>query len=226
MAATNTDVLYRRPHLSTITYAVGLLLFLLPFFDIKCNNVTMAELSGLSMATGGSANVSSDLKQMQNKFGDQSDDSQGSFTAKTKGSNHLFITALVALLLGILGLVLSLINKGRGQQLNFVVGVLGLLALVASWIEATSYVRTNMQTVAGENSAAVYPGIVNFGINPTFWFFLCLICYGASAYIAYKKRQDEKAGLVPPAAAPQLPVDNPGDQSNFPAAPMDDRELG
>lgn len=226
MAVTTSDAPYRRPYLSTITYAVGLLLFLLPFFDIKCNNVTMAELSGLSMATGGSANVSSDLKQMQNKFGDQTDDSQGSFTAKTKGSNHLFITALAALLLGILGLVLSLLNKGRGQQLNFGVGIVGVLALVASWIEASSYVKTNMQTVAGENASVAYPGIVNFGINPTFWFFLCLLCYAASAYVGYKKWQDEKAGNTPPPAAPQLPIDNPGDQSGFPAAPMDDRELG
>lgn len=40
-----------------------------------------------------------------------------------------------------------------------------------------------------------------------------------------KRRKVQSAGK-PPKTAPQLKVDNPGDQSEFPTSPTGDRELG
>lgn len=224
MASPATNDVYKSPYATTITYALGLLLFLLPFFDIKCNAITMAQLSGINMATGSKPSVSRDLEKLGNNFGGKGFD-ENKDVAKTKsgGDGHLFITALAALLLGVAGLLFSLLNKGRNARSTMMIGLLGVVALLASWIEIGAYVKANAKTDANDTGGD-FAGMVAISANPTFWFFLCLLCFAASAFIGYKQSNEITTGT--PAGAPQVHIDNPGDQSEFPAAPGDDRNLG
>lgn len=48
----------------------------------------------------------------------------------------------------------------------------------------------------------------------------------AAATIYIVKRRTGKGEDTPPKAAPQLKIDNPGDQSEFPTAPNNEIELG
>lgn len=52
-----------------------------------------------------------------------------------------------------------------------------------------------------------------------------LIAATASLYLVWQKKQ-QRQGNMPPADAPQLDLDNPGDQSSFPASPTGERDLG
>ena len=52
-----------------------------------------------------------------------------------------------------------------------------------------------------------------------------LIGAAASLFLAAKKRKDRHQD-TPPGRAPQLPLQNPGDQSEFPTAPEEERNLG
>lgn len=52
-----------------------------------------------------------------------------------------------------------------------------------------------------------------------------LIAAAAGLYIALKEKS-RKNGSLPPKAAPQLTIDNPGDQSEFPKAPQGEIDLG
>jgi hypothetical protein len=226
MPTTNTSAIYRQPYLTTATFALGLLLFLLPFFNIQCSNVTMARLSGISLATGGKPSVTGDLESLQNGFGNRRLD-YGDEPGKTKmgDEGHLFITALAALILGVVGLALSLVSKGRNQRLAMMVGMLGAVALIASWIEVVAYVKTNARS-GSDNSTSDFSGMVNVSASPTFWFFLSLVCFAASAYISYKRSHPSYSAEVPPRTAPQIKIENPGEQSEFPAAPHEERDLG
>jgi hypothetical protein len=47
----------------------------------------------------------------------------------------------------------------------------------------------------------------------------------ATLLVGVKKRKNEVKD-TPPQAAPQLNIQNPGDQSEFPSAPETDRNLG
>lgn len=47
----------------------------------------------------------------------------------------------------------------------------------------------------------------------------------ATAVMLVRKKKNETAG-APPKAAPQLPIQNPGDQSEFPTAPEEEKNLG
>ena len=52
-----------------------------------------------------------------------------------------------------------------------------------------------------------------------------LVVIAATTYLIIRKRQQKKDDAVP-ADAPQLPIENPGDQSEFPAGPSGGQELG
>jgi hypothetical protein len=52
-----------------------------------------------------------------------------------------------------------------------------------------------------------------------------LVLIAATAYLIVRRRAGQKEDQ-PPKNAPQVPINNPGDQSNFPAAPSSDAELG
>lgn len=226
MATTTTAELYRKPYLPTFSYALGLLLFLLPFFDIKCNNMTVAQLKGIDVAFGTRPNLSGDLENIQNSFGGQRTDETAA-PAKQKGEGHLILTALIAFLLGVVGLVLSLVNKGRNQRPNMIVGALGAVALIASWIQVTAYVSDNAKSTDGNtDTGGALGGMVSVSASPTFWFVLCVVCFGVSAYYCYKQSQRQDLGEMPPRQAPQVHIENPGEQSEFPAAPHEDRDLG
>jgi hypothetical protein len=52
-----------------------------------------------------------------------------------------------------------------------------------------------------------------------------LIAAATGLYLALKRKTGPRKD-APPKAAPQLDIDNPGDQSEFPAAPQNERDLG
>ena len=52
-----------------------------------------------------------------------------------------------------------------------------------------------------------------------------IVLAAASVYVVWKKTKQQR-GDRPPANAPQLDLENPGDQSDFPAAPSGAQELG
>lgn len=49
-----------------------------------------------------------------------------------------------------------------------------------------------------------------------------LLAAAAGVFLYLNKDQKKK----PPRRAPQVPVENPGEQSDFPAAPTSERDLG
>jgi hypothetical protein len=226
MATTTTTDLYRKPYLTTAVYALALLLFLLPFFNIKCNDVSMAKLSGISMATGGKPSLSGDLEDMQNSFPGASRRS----AASVDGEGQLFITALFAMLLGVAGLLYSIFNKDENQRAGMYIGGLGALALVGAWIQVNSVVSENTKMQGGPQPDDRFTAMMRISASPTFWFILCLLCFVAAAFISYQKSKPASGRVIaeekPPQAAPQLNIKNPGDQSEFPSAPDGERDLG
>ncbi|MBB1285561.1 hypothetical protein HRH25_14340 [Flavisolibacter sp. BT320] len=226
MATTNASEIYRKPYLTTAAYTLALLLFLLPFFNIKCNDVSMAKLSGISMATGGKPSLSRDLEDMQNSFPGERRRS----AASIDNEGQLFITALFAMLLGVAGLLYSIFNKDENQRAGMYIGGLGALALIGAWIQVNSVVSENTKMQGGPSPDERFTAMMRVSASPTLWFVLCLLCFLAAAFISYQKSKpvavtgtgEEK----PPQAAPQIKIKNPGDQSEFPSAPEGERDLG
>src|SRR5258705_7373510 len=95
---------------SAVAFAVGVLLFFMPFIDIKCNNMSLQQVSGFQLATGFQMkNNSSNNSFLNDLKTDKVDEGITKTTTKSdKKDPNLF--ALVALGLGVLGLLLSFTN--------------------------------------------------------------------------------------------------------------------
>jgi hypothetical protein len=224
MATAGTNNFYRNPRLTTISFAVGILLFLLPFLEIRCNGSSVAQLSGKDMVFGSAPKVSNDLENLGKGFGDRD---YANTNAKPQSKGKVYVVAIMALALGIIGLAASLQKPKAIYMAAIVAGIAGAVALIILIIQVKGDINGEMKTQAGSDAFSnQFSGMLNVSVGITPWFLLCLLSYVAAAFFSYKQR-----GLVavtdrPPAAAPQLNIQNPGDQSDFPAAPTTDNGLG
>src|SRR5258708_22123113 len=89
--------------LSSIPFLLGLLLFLAPFIDIRCNNVSLQQVSGINLATG--FEVKTDNNSLFGNLG--KDDG---IDIKKTGKKDGNVYALAALLIGIAGFVICLLK--------------------------------------------------------------------------------------------------------------------
>lgn len=225
MPATTTNNFYRNPQLTTIAYAAGILLFFLPFLEIKCNGSSVAQLSGKDMVFGSSPKVSSDLENFGKGFGN---DNSVTTTAKTDTKGKVYVVAIIALVLGITGLVFSLKKPSPNYATTMIIGVAGAIALIVLIIQVKVDVNSEMKA-QGTNSNPFndqLSGMMKVSVDITFWFILCVLSYLAAAFFSYKQKELAALGDIPPASAPQLNIQNPGEQSEFPTAPTGDKDLG
>ena len=179
------------------------------------------------MAFGSKPELSHDMKKAQRGFADQDMGDVAINNRSDSREGKLFITALLALALGVAGLAVSFINRGRKQRTAMLIGVLGALALIGAWIQIGSYVKENAKPKEGpETLDQPFSIMMTVTASPTFWFILCLLSYLAAAYFSYRQSLAAAEKEAPPQTAPQLPIQNPGDQSEFPSAPEGERDLG
>src|SRR5688500_11333608 len=127
---------------SSIAFGVGVLLFFMPFLDIRCNSMILQKVSGVQLATGfqikspGSDNtLVGGLENMN--------DADTKMTSKGE-KNEPNMLALAALGLGIVGLVLSLLNAKTGGAGGMITGILAAVALIATMIDVKSQVKAKM----------------------------------------------------------------------------------
>jgi len=214
---------YTTPRLTTVSFAVGVLLFLLPFAEIKCNGASVAHLSGLNMVTGSAPKVGGDLENMTQALGQY--DSPDTKINRREEKGKVYAFAVIALLLGIGGLAVSLTKKTPFNQLELLLGIAGAVALIVLMIQVKSDVSSQLKS---ENNTDVngFSGMMKVSVDFTVWFFLCLLSFLVSAFFSYKQKELVATGDLPPQAAPQLDLKNPGDQSEFPAGPSGERDLG
>lgn len=225
MATADPNNFYRNPQLTTISFAVGILLFFLPFLEIKCNGTSVAQLRGKDMVFGSSPKVSKDLENFgKNPLGNHTINT----TAKAEGKGKVYPVAIIALALGILGLVFSLQKPRPNYSASMIAGVAGALALLVLIIQVKGDVNSEMKNEAVGNDpfSNQFSGMLKVSVDMTVWFILCVLSYVAAAFFSYKQKGLVLTGQIPPANAPQLNIQNPGDQSDFPAAPTGDKDLG
>jgi hypothetical protein len=220
MAATNN--FYRTPYLTTISFAVGILLFFLPFMEVKCNGTALAQMRGTDMVTGSSPKMGDEFEQMTKSF-DRSDNGGIDKTTKTEREGKVYVLAIIALLLGVAGFIISLMKRGGYNKMEMLFGIIGAVTLIALMVQVKNDASSQIET--GNKETDGFSSMMKVSVNFTIWFFLCVLSYLSAAFISYKQKDLVAEGL-PPAKAPQLDIQNPGDQSEFPAAPTGDKDLG
>jgi hypothetical protein len=181
---------------STVAFAVGILLFLMPFVDVKCNNVSLQKINGVELATGFQMkNKPSDNSFMNDLKSPVADEGITKATTGTdKKDPNLY--ALAALLLGALGLILSLVNAKTTTGAAMITGVLSAGAMIGLLLDIKKQAKIDVPNL-GETQTTnngLNLGDMKMGITVDFtpWFYISLIAFLAAAFFCYKRMQSSK----------------------------------
>jgi hypothetical protein len=160
---------------SSVAFIVAVLLFFLPFVDIKCNDISLQKVSGIELATG------------FNIKGPGSDNSLFGNVEKNTGAKgekkDPYVYALVALALGVGGFLLSLINKKTTAFGGIIMGALGTAAMIGMMIDIKADIKgEGLGTEDG----------VKVAVEFTLWFFVTIIAFLAAAFFSYRRMRSEK----------------------------------
>ena len=187
---------------STVAFAIAILLFFLPFIDIKCNNMSLQQVSGIQLATGFQMKNKSSDSPLFNDFKTNEADQQitKSTTGTDKKDPNLF--AMVALGLGVLGLLLSFTKAKAGLGLSMFTGILAAAAMIGLMIDIKKKVKIDMPGSSRQSSGDDMLGLnkmgqeigdkMNISVDFTPWFYVAIIAFLAAAFFCYKRMQVAK----------------------------------
>lgn len=176
---------------SSVAFAIGALLFFLPFVDIKCNGMPLMRVSGVELATG--FHVKSPGSDNSLLGGFEKMNMGDAKTTKKGEKKDPNIFAMAALGLGVLGLILSLLNAKAGGIGGLVTGVLSAAAMIGLMINIKKDVRmdtggsTGNDTMGLDKMGQQMTEGVNISADFTPWFYVSLIAFLAAAFLSYKR---------------------------------------
>lgn len=199
--ATATPGMFGTKIPSTIAFAVAILLFFMPFVDIKCNGTSLQTVSGVQLATGFKMNNGSENSLMNDIKTDKADEDITKATTKTdKKDPNLY--GLVALGLGLLGLLLSFTNAKVAMGGAMATGIVSAVAMIGMMLDVKKKVKLDMP-YSGGNTDEIGKGMDDFGksmgdkmnitVDFTLWFYVAVIAFLAAAFFCYKRMLATKA---------------------------------
>lgn len=180
---------------SSVAFGIGVLLFFMPFLDIKCNSMILQKVSGVQLATG-----------FEIKSPGSDNTLVGSFENMDKGDTKVNkgekkepnLLALAALILGVVGLVLSLLNAKAGGTGGIITGILAAVALIATMIDVKSKLKAEMPELRNRSKGNDLSGFDKLGdsiyiaVDFTPWFYIAVIAFLVAAFFCYKRMQVNK----------------------------------
>lgn len=178
---------------SLAAFGVAILLFFMPFSELKCGGQTIAKKSGLNYALGQDWKMAGMLGKESNK------DDSNEFNKEKKGSAQIF--AIAALGLGVLGLLLCLGGNKSTNSGGIVAGVLSAGAYIALMIDQKSSFAASVKADASTNTNSegtsdsldkLGEGLKNIQLEFSIWFYLSIVVVLAAAFFCYKRMKENK----------------------------------
>lgn len=180
---------------SSVAFGIGVLLFFMPFLDIKCNTMILQKVSGVQLATGFEIKSPGSDNTLVGSFENMD---KGDVKVNKGEQKEPNILALIALILGVIGLILSLLNAKAGGAGGIITGILAAVALIATMIDVKSKLKAEMPGLQNRARGESVSGFDKLGdsiyiaIDFTPWFYIAVISFLVAAFFCYKRMQDEK----------------------------------
>ncbi|MET0635597.1 MAG: hypothetical protein ABWZ25_06190 [Chitinophagaceae bacterium] len=156
---------------STIVYAVGVLMFLLPFIEIRCNSVPFAKFSGVQLATGFKIEAPGTNNTVVGRLEETSEGKGGH-------QNDGNVYAIVALALSLLSLGLAFANARSGISGALITGILAGISLIGLMVNIKKEVATEVTT--GDDGVVI-------GVFFTPWFYLAILAAFMGAFFCFRR---------------------------------------
>jgi len=165
---------------ATAAFLIVILLFLLPFAEVRCNGNPMARNTGLGIAMG------SEWKEVvsKNVFGQSlnTDDNKQDFNQRQDPN----IFAIAALALGVIGFLIALLDFKGGGKINLIVALLAMVSLIAMLIHLKSKAKSNTSVKSSDLDLNMGVKVTVDGTN---WFYFALILLLAAAFFSWQRRK-------------------------------------
>ena len=163
---------------ATTSFVIAVLVFLMPFLDIRCNEMSLKKINGVELATG--YQIDSPGKN-NSLLGGLENKETGSFSKKEKKESNIY--AMAALLIGAAGLVLSLLNARTAMAAASTTGALAAAALIGLMVD----INREVSSQQAEQSKDVV-----ISVNFTVWFYLSVLAFLAAAYFSFQRMRQSK----------------------------------
>ncbi len=188
---------------STVAFVVGVLLFFMPFIDIKCNSMSLQTVSGFQLATGFKMKNSSNNSLFNDLKTDKVDETITKTTTNTeKKKPNLY--AMIALGLGVVGLLLSFVKVRAAVGGALVTGIASAGALVGMMLDIKKQIKLDMPSTTGKTGGNdIGEGIdkigkevtdkMNITVDFTTWFYIAVVAFLAAAFFCYKRMKTDSS---------------------------------
>ena len=179
---------------SSVAFLVGVLLFLLPFAEIKCGGNVIAKNTGLGIAIGKEWQSVASNNMFGNNNNDENDKDKESDMKKKQDPNYY---AIAALGLGILGLLFSFANARSSAGAALVTGILSAGALIGLMLDLQKKVKADSGGTIPKTNGGDLFGLdklndVKMTIDFTPWFYVAVIAFLAAAFFSYMRMTSKK----------------------------------
>lgn len=179
---------FRRRYTSTAAFAVGILLFFLPFAELRCNDSVLASNTGIGLATGkewktyGLPGYGDVLKGQENPAKDKT------FTSLKDWPN---ILTLISLLAAVAGLIFSATNSKLRAVVSMSAGILAAVLLIGMMIQMNHELKDSM---AGKKGEPDYGGAISMFVkmNYTIWYYMAVVTFVIAAFFGFKHHKIEE----------------------------------
>ena len=165
----------KKIHSNSLAFLVAILLFLLPFVNIKCNDRKFASNTGIGLAFGVNYKTTSQLKSDKDKR-------DMNLTVSEKQSGKMYVAALIALLLGITGLILTILNP-RYNKITTMIAVLAALALIVLLLQ----IKYDVQDKSSHDITDGLTAHLKVAVDFTVWYYLSLVSFIAASFLSYRQ---------------------------------------
>ena len=186
---------------TAIAFAVAILLFLMPFVDIKCNNMSLQQVSGIQLATGFKMKNNSSDNSFLNDIKTDKVDETITKTATNTDKKDPNLYALIALGLGVLGLALSFTNAKAAISGAMVTGIASAGAMIGLMLDIKKKVKLDMPNLSDKtpdndignamdkmgDKMNDLTNKMNISVDFTPWFYISVIAFLAAAFFCYKR---------------------------------------
>jgi hypothetical protein len=183
---------------SSVAFAIGILLFFLPFSEMRCGGSAFMNQTG----KGFILNENWKPTGTAGMLGKESmKESTSKVTGEKAGNTRIF--AMAAAGLALLGFLLSFANARTGGIGGIVTGILAAGALVAMMFDLKKWFSDSLAKEAMDKTkeGADNIGLDKIGntmgdIKPTLaftpWFYIAVVAFLAAAFFCYKRMQSSK----------------------------------
>jgi len=183
----SNDNFFRKRHTVTVSFAIGILLFLMPFAQLKCASTTLAENSGLGIAIGSEWKVAmvGGMSDLMKKADSEVKDNKKN-PLRGNGPN---IFAIVSLVAAAVGLLFGLSSQKFRSMIGLSAGILAAIMLIAVLIQYKMLMSSALKDGGKSAGDINMNGLIK--VQFTLWFFISLFSFTAAAFFSFKHHKIE-----------------------------------